>query len=224
MWQDISFKVCIILSTCIHIAVLYPRPLLRLMSKPEITFKRIELTYLKEGGIKEVLVKSSEPITSIRQKSEKTDIETTKLEKVEIVLKQSPKAKIEKIKEEKEDILPEIPEDSERKKTDTVKTVSGDTGIREDYCLRVREKIKSALEKNRRHFTKDGEIHVRFAITRDGILKNLTVDKRTDKNIRQLVTIALESIKKASPFPPFSDKMDENELLFKLPIRFTCHP
>lgn len=192
------------------------------MSKPEISFQRIELTYFKEGLVKDVPIKDIKPITSVKEKSKKIDIKTAKLEKIEIELRQSQKIPIEKI-----DIIknraPLISEDERGAKSDTPEKLAKATLVREDYCLKVREEIKSMLEKNGRHFIREGNVYVRFIINRDGTLKDLVLYKKTARGMQPLERIVIKSIKEASPFLPFDDSIKEAELPFDLPIRFTLH-
>lgn len=224
MWRNTPFKICIVLSACTHIAIIYPWPFLQSMSRPEISFQRIELTYFEEGAIQDVLIKDLKPITSVKQASRKKNIEMVKLEKVKIDLKKSSESKFEQKPIVAKNTISGISKDSRQKNSDTTESASKDEIIRENYCLKVREKIKSILEKKSKRFTGEGEIYARFIINRNGILKNLTMHKGSGKGTHLFGIIAIESIKEASPFPSFGDEIKENELLFKLPIRFTYHP
>lgn len=224
MWQDIPFKICIILSTFIHMAILYPWPFFRLISKQEISFRKIELTYFRTGHIKDVLIKDISTATSINKEGGKESAKTIKLEKIKIDLEKDSELKIEQKQDVAKDTVLETSKISQNKKIDNLNTASGDKTAHENYCLRVREKIKSILEKNARHFIREGDVYVRFIVKKDGALKNLTLCKSPDKNVCPLEEIAIESIKEASPFPPFHDGIKEEELPFTLPIRFTLRP
>lgn len=220
MWRDAPFKICLILSTFIHLTFLYPWSFLEVTPSAKITFQKLELTYFKVGETEDVLVKDIKPITSIKEKSEKEDTKTKRLEKIKIDLKRDAESKIEeeKTKEEKPEIA-KVPQ----RETDAKESDSEDETLRDSYYLEVREKIKAALEKNGRRFMKEGDVYVRFIVKRDGTLKDLILYKKSGKNMRVLEEIAIKSIKEASPFPAFDESMKEAELPFDLPIRFSLH-
>jgi TonB family protein len=199
------------------------------MSTPEISFHRIELTYYKEGTIENVLIKDIRPVTSIKEEN-KEYIKVAKNRSSSLAKKIGEEPKIEKKRNAKSKVRNEREAFKEQiilasKDPDDEKANSLEGGIKYDsayekYYLGVREKIKSILEE--RSFAKEGEVYVEFIINRNGFLRDLSLYKSSSANIRNLEVTALESIEQASPFPPFGDEMDEKELLFKLPIRFTC--
>lgn len=88
------------------------------------------------------------------------------------------------------------------------------------YYELIRESIKKYVSKNYTRFREEGIIEVAFTLNKNGILKNLAVD--TSKSIKspRLKTIALKSIKEASPFPPFPDSLKKKELAFAIAIIF----
>ena len=243
-----SFKVSIALSTFIHFAILCSGLFLQLRVRPDVSFRQIELTYFTED---EGLDKDTfGPTASINGEGIRNDAKVTTLEKIKIELAEASEIKITQIEEVGKDTVPEMPKSvsreapeskiaqkedvytaskipkvskNEKSEIEVAETIpkNGTATLYEDYCLKVREKIKSILEKNRIRFTKEGEVCVRFIIDRNGALKDLSLYKSSSKNTHPLEKITIESIKQASPFMPFDDKMDEKELLFKLPIRFT---
>jgi len=223
MSSNTPFKICIILSVFTHLAVICPWPFLRLMSKPEIPFKKIELTYFLEGPVKDVIIKDIKPVTSVREERIK-NIKTATRKKADNDLSEALELKIKKNKGASEEITSETSGNFENKKTVATKNNSEDTGIRENYYLKVREKIKSILEKNCRGRMEEGEVYVKFIITKNGTLKDLVLYKNSLKNARFLEAMAIKSIRQASPFPPFDDGINETELLFKQPIQITHHP
>ena len=88
------------------------------------------------------------------------------------------------------------------------------------YYELIRESIKKYVSKNYTRFREEGIIEVAFTLNKNGILKNLAVD--TSKSIKspRLKTIALKSMKEASPFPPFPDSLEKKELAFAIAIIF----
>jgi TonB family protein len=198
------------------------------MLRPEITFQKIELTYFTEKKIRDVLIKDIKPLISIQQKNQKKnknqDIKTAKLEKIKVDLKKNAETKVVQKKVSTTKNIARISNDLQKKKDKITKKQIGDGILSSEYGIKVREKIKAIIEKNKKSFTKEGEVYVKFVIDRNGRLKDVMLYKSSGKNMRSLETIAIESIKQASPFSPFSADMTENELLFKLPIKFTCYP
>lgn len=217
-----AFKICIILSTCVHLAVLCPRSFLRLIPKQERPSQRIELTYFRSGPIKDVVVKDIKPITA--QKEVKSVRNVAKL--AEIKTPEVPEPLIvETYTEPKIDLKAEMPEGFREEKGNTADASSEDAAILlEGYHLKVREKIKAMLEKNGKRFTREGEVYVKFVISKVGTLKDLVLYKDSGKEMRSLEAIAIKSVKEASPFPAFDAEIEETELSFKIPIRFTLHP
>ena len=220
MRRDTTFKVCIIISACIHIAILIPWSFFNIISMPEVSFQRIELSYFKDGPVTDVLIKDIKPITSVKGRTDEQNIKTAKLKEVKIGLNE----KTKKSSEAAKDTIAKISKDAEPEDLGTIEGDVEDGLAYMDYYLRVREKIKSTLEKNGRRFMQEGDIHVRFTITRDGTLKDLMLYKKSGGYVVPLETIAIKSIKDASPFPAFGEDIKEGEIPFDLPIRFTRHP
>ncbi len=172
-------------------------------TRPEIPSQRIELTYFREE------------LTSIKSKTEKKSVEAAEQKELKIAITKTPEAPVplvaETYTEAKIDLKPEG-------------NSSEDGGTLENYYLKVREEIKSALEKHGKRFTREGEVYVKFIISKDGALKELALYKNSTRGASSLEAIAIKSIKEASPFPPFDDGINKAELPFKVPIRFALQP
>ncbi len=221
-----AFKICIILSTCVHLAVLYPRSFLHLIPKQERPSQRIELTYFRSGPIKDVVVKDIKPITVQKEVKPARYPLSNVVKLAEIKTPEVPEPLIvETYTEPKIDLKSEMPEGFREEKGNTADGSSEDDAmLLEGYHLKVREKIKGMLEKNGKRFTREGEVYVKFVISKAGTLKDLVLYKDSGKEMHSLEAIAIKSIKEASPFPPFDSEIEETELSFKIPIRFTLHP
>ena len=209
MSSDAHFKICIILSTFIHLTLLHSWSFMSFMQRPEMPSQRIELTYFQEGPVKDLVIKDIKPIVSSKTPKASTPLMAETYKKVEI------------------DLMPEdstSPQVEESKAVEFTDSASDDGGVLENYYLRVREKIKSALEKNGKQFTKEGEVYVKFVVSRNGDLRDLALYKTSTKDISSLEAIAIKSIKEASPFAVFDGEIDKKELPFKIPIRFTLRP
>ncbi len=145
-----AFKICIILSTCVHLAVLCPRSFLRLIPKQEWPSQRIELTYFRSDPIKEVVVKDIEPITAQKEVKPVRYSLSNVVRPAEIKTPEVPEPLIvETYTEPKIDLKPETPESLREEKGNTADGSSEDDAILlEGYQLKVRERIKAMLEKN----------------------------------------------------------------------------
>ncbi len=218
MLSDRTFKISLFISVCIHIALLYPWSLWLRSDRQEISFSKIELTYLKEGQIRAVMVREIRPITSLSQNRKGPSGKAPKTETLTI------EADVPSIKKEEKDIAPK------QKASSVVTQKTEDAALREGieyedaltaYCLTVRQKIQENLERNGKGFTKKGDVYVRIVINNDGSMKDISLYKTSGRNIRHLERIAIRAIKESFPFPPFDAKVSRQELALKIPIRFT---
>jgi len=83
----------------------------------------------------------------------------------------------------------------------------------------VREKIKRALYQNYNRM-EEGQVFITFVLTSQGRLKNVRLIDKKSAAIGYLRKIALESVKDASPFPPFPEELDYKQLSFNVIISF----
>lgn len=226
MLRDAPFRICLILSACIHIAIFYPWSFFNLISNPEINFKPVELTYFKTREVENIPVQDNKTVASIPKNAEKKVAEpykTAEPETAKIVLKKENESKIKVIEAKKTAPSKEIEfEIIEDKKGISVAKELGpqELILCEDYYSEVRRRIKTALEKKRSELTTEGELRVKFIVNRDGALKELSVYKSAGNDIQNLEKIAIDSIREAAPFPAFNNRIKQDELTFKLPIRF----
>ncbi|MEA3305267.1 MAG: TonB family protein [Candidatus Omnitrophota bacterium] len=178
-----------------------------MIHKPEIQFREIELVYCQENS-KPTFLKKIDV-------SAKAGVE---------VKKEKPAAEEEKkafIAENKTFIIDDGP------KTKIIED-SGDISGKSDkktayvnYESKIREMIKSVIEKNCKRISKEGNVSVRFIIERTGNIKKITLHRPSGRGMKSLENIVVKSIKQASPFPPFSREMKEDEIPLILPICFT---
>jgi TonB family protein len=83
----------------------------------------------------------------------------------------------------------------------------------------VREKIKRALYQNYNRM-EEGQIYLSFVLSSDGYLKDVRLLEEKSSVSSYLRSIALESIKDASPFPSFPKGLDYDQLTFNVIISF----
>ncbi|MDD5561307.1 MAG: hypothetical protein PHT50_04160 [Candidatus Omnitrophica bacterium] len=87
------------------------------------------------------------------------------------------------------------------------------------YYQIVREKIRRSAYQNYTH-NETGEVYISFIISNQGFLKAVhLVEARTSAS-DYLKTIALRSVKDASPFPSFPKELDYPQLSFNIIISF----
>ncbi|HDN86194.1 MAG: hypothetical protein DRP68_03875 [Candidatus Omnitrophota bacterium] len=87
-----------------------------------------------------------------------------------------------------------------------------------NYYRMIREKIK---EKAYSYYNSEesGMVHLSFIVFKNGILKGLNlVDASTTS--KELVMIAIKSIREAAPFPPFPEELNYSQLHFNVSIHF----
>jgi len=65
-----------------------------------------------------------------------------------------------------------------------------------------------------------GQVYLDFALDSSGKLKMIKINEEESSSNVALRIAALESIKKAAPFPPFPDELNQGEATFKIIISF----
>ncbi|MFH1440714.1 MAG: energy transducer TonB [Candidatus Omnitrophota bacterium] len=88
------------------------------------------------------------------------------------------------------------------------------------YSQISREKIRRILYENYSGSSEQGVVFVSFTISNSGKLMGVRIlDDKSSKNLC-LREIAIESIKEASPFPPFPKELDYSQVPFTVEIAF----
>jgi hypothetical protein len=88
------------------------------------------------------------------------------------------------------------------------------------YSRAVREKIKQSFSSAYKRFYKGGDVSLLFIVNSDGTLAQYDVDPQESTGDRKLIAIAVTSLKKSSPFPPFPERLAESQLPFSIMISF----
>jgi hypothetical protein len=88
------------------------------------------------------------------------------------------------------------------------------------YNTVVREKIKQRLLSTYKRFCKGGDVNLLFIINADGKLAQFDIDYKTSTIDKKLIDIAVSSLKRSSPFPPFPEKLSDPQLPFSVTISF----
>ncbi len=204
-------QIALLISLSVHAAVIFNSRVLPFIKTPEAD-KKTRVSYIKlENSPKEVfkpketgLSKKIPPpfieIDNIRKESNLVRPDDVQFPKPELI-KQGITAVKKKV------TLPPV----EMVKIDNPSYIS--------YYQIVREKIRrSAYQSYTRSET--GEIYVAFVISSDGDLKNARLVEEKSSVSPYLKSIALSSVKSASPFPSFPKELDYPELSFNVVISF----
>lgn len=197
MFNNAVFKVAFVLSVSIHLLAISSSSLFH----PKVIEQkndRIEVTYiLPEEAKEEVLKTLPEKYDLERKKISLASKNMTSFENA-ILSKDTPVV-IEQYLEEKS--LEELEEYIE-------------------YYELIREKIKKHVAKSYTRSMKEGRVDVNFMLSRNGTLKDLSIDDKRSATSTFLRKAALRSVKQASPFPPFPSSLEGEDLAFNLAIIF----
>lgn len=87
------------------------------------------------------------------------------------------------------------------------------------YYQIVREKIRRSAYQNYTH-NETGEAYLSFIISNDGLIKSVRLIEEKTSSGDYLKSIALRSVKDASPFPNFPKELDYQQLSFNIIISF----
>lgn len=94
---------------------------------------------------------------------------------------------------------------------------------KEDYVSYnkiVRERIKQRLLSAYKRFYKGGDVNLLFIVNADGKLAQFDVDYKESTTDKKLIDLAVSSLKKSSPFPPFPERLSDPQLPFSVTISF----
>jgi len=89
-----------------------------------------------------------------------------------------------------------------------------------EYYRFIRNKIEVIAQNNRPEYFKEGEVNVIFKLNSRGKLLSVTINEDMSTSDRVLRFFAIESIRRASPFPPFPEGLTAEELEFRITIEF----
>ncbi len=84
----------------------------------------------------------------------------------------------------------------------------------------VRSKIEQAANSNKPYIFRIGEVNLIFTILNSGDLKNVNLVNKASVIDPVLRQCALDSVYAASPFPPFTGAMKEDQLTLQVTISF----
>lgn len=210
MFYDKIFFYSLILSCCVHGALIFFPQHLSLFVKKTIPYREVRVNYYildqkvkqepKITVLKEV-TKKQEEVKEVKPQEEKSQITIKKISEKEEKIKDQKKVIAENI------ILPDLPPNFPNRPQYL------------NYYQIVRERIKLCAYRN---YIGDstGEVFIRFTLASNGQLKaNQVIDERSQAG-NFLKQIALKSIRDAAPYPAFPKEIIHSELKFNTIISF----
>lgn len=225
MLADRVFKNALIVSVIFHIFIFYNWPPLRNLPILK-TYEELEVTYYSVKKAPPVpdlidkqqrMGKSSLPATA---KSNLADFKGEDLAKPAPHLKIAlEKPRLKALEVEKDNFIRHIPSKEKMLISHKQKDFS-DEPTYLNYYNAVRSKIYKAANANKPYFFMEGEVRLIFTVARDGSLVKSAILKEGSTQNPILRNHAAMSIKKASPFPPFHESMEEDHLTLRLTISF----
>lgn len=234
---DAVFKYSLIFSLFFHTAIIIEWPFYKHLFTQQNQYKAIEVTYLKFKETDMPTLKREvirEPAQSKIEIFQPTKIASERLSKSAQPQKSElqsakkdgalPSEKKKEGKDEKGQIVEQKPS-TETGRTSAQKPegvasidLKGLRPVPASYSQAVRNKIRKNIGGARSEI--EGDVYVRFVVTSDGKLKELSIiDERSTKN-RLLKEKVFEAIKNSSPFPNFPKEFVSPEVVFTCQISF----
>ncbi len=211
MTETRSFQYALLISLLLH-SILFARfPNVPFLPSRRV-LEKIEVTYFK---IQEP--QRSQQVTRRSQTIAKKLPEIKKEEILESKAQDKSKAKLEKLNEKKETSIESKPKESGEVSEEIKKKP-----IYISYYRAIRERIKDCADRKflkARNFP-EGEVYLSFVVASNGELLELRViDERSAENLF-LKKAASESVREASPFPPFPEELNQSQINFNVIISF----
>jgi len=216
MSENRAFKFALLASILFHSVFFLTVPEMPFMPTRR-SLEKIKITYYKikeEPEKKKISSRKKKPIVRKLPKVTKEQV----LKPPKDLAKKSRKAKrekrttvaLEKVKEKKfETVVKE--EKDKRKKATYI-----------NYYRAVRERIRKHADRNypKNRDLGEGEVFLNFIVSSSGELLQVRVVNRKSVKNPELREIAIDSVRDASPFPPFPKGMSQYRITFNLIISF----
>ncbi len=226
MLSNRALQVAFLISFGVHAAIVAQNPGYLFFSTPQQKSRNIEISYIKKPEIKKqeqggrVLPLKNEPLLDLSSKISMSkrnpppfvDRDVASKSNMQAIRKELPFDRPALIKPDiiaikKKITLPEV----DMGKIGSPSYIS--------YYQIVREKIRRAAYQNYNR-TDTGEVYITFIISSAGYLKDVRLVEEKSVGAEYLKTIALNSVKNASPFPNFPKELDYSQLSFNVVISF----
>lgn len=89
-----------------------------------------------------------------------------------------------------------------------------------EYYRFIRDKIEVVAQSNRPEHFKEGKVNIIFKLNSEGKLLDMIINEEESSPDEVLRFTAMESIRRASPFPPFPEGLTAKKLEFRITIEF----
>jgi outer membrane biosynthesis protein TonB len=219
MSENKTFQLALATSFLIHSIFIFAIPRMPFFPTKR-ALENIQITYYKlaeKPKKKEIIARKIEPAPAAKlpaiKKEEIINPPKPALKKVEKSIPLPESAAVKEIKEKKfEAVVEEEKNDAKR-------------AMYIDYYRAVREKIRQCADANCTTNKRlgEGEIFLSFIVASSGELLQVRVVDGKSINDPLLRGIAINSIRDASPFPPFPQGMSQYQITFNVIISFETH-
>lgn len=207
MLSDKAFKIALLISLSGHFILFYGWSSLAHIFPDKKARKPLEITYYE---LKEDLAAKA----ATRKKIPPLPQRAQAIKNFKIREKDYPKEKISTTRviagKKEMSIIP----------SDQIFKASEEKSLYLDYYQSIREKIRSVANDNYYNYSKQGEVYLSFILESNGNLKNVRLFEYKSSSDHTLRTIALDSVKEASPFSAFPKGLNQKQLSFNLTISF----
>jgi len=222
MFFDRTFLIAILISACVHGAILFQTSNLTLFSR-NTKNKKVEVSYLKtpqENNARNIPVKSQLlPRVSVKQKTQGAEpppyIDKSAIFRQDRYSPGLPRPSFSKpalvnpdiIAVKKKVVIPPI----------DIQKINNPIYV--SYYQMVREKIRHCAYNNFIQ-AEEGEVYLTFTASSDGNIRDIHLVEEKSSSSPYLRKVGFASIKDASPFPNFPKELDYPQLTFNVIISF----
>lgn len=211
--MDITFRNAAIISAALHLLILTPFrgfDMLKIRDRQKtLVVNYVILKELEKRPV-EVMVSPESKRVEIKKEVDVKKETQAKPDKAKDA-PPAPKTRPEEKKAQQKDALKETAKKEARIKS-TKEYVS--------YYSLIREKIRRRLKENYTSRTKEGDVFLSFTLSSDGTLLTQGVEAARSTADRELIEIALQSLKESSPFARFPRALTVPRMSFSVLISF----
>ena len=228
MLADKIFRNALIISLLFHLLFFYrggPTRHMKILKVPE----EIEVTYLQARDhpllselidVKERLGKAQLAKVQVPAAAEVASIQKQGPAKPSFDMKSdTSKPVFENMTPQDKDMLQHISPDAEMLISDRDRDLSSDPTYL-NYYNAIRGRIYRAANADKPYYFMSGQVRLLFSVSRAGELTEVAVAEEASTTNPVLRTHAVNSVRKAAPFPPFLKSMNESSLTLRLNISF----
>jgi len=206
---DKIFLRALIISLCSHFLLLFPWPSFNRRLSPK-SLPEIEISYF------EIRENSSEEINQAKIVTAK-ESENQELPQEKVIVEEK-REEIPQVEKEEKRLPPSLTKEEEMSARDFASLSKEPVFL--NYYRAIREKIKISANRNKPAFFRPGEVCIFFVLDKKGELRRLKIieaKSSPDPHLRQTSLISMEE---ASPFPPFPEGLNREQIAFSIIIAF----